>query len=86
MSDRQLRQDILDVFQWDPRIEAAHIVVVVEKGFVTLTGSVMSNDERAAIEHATRHVDGVRGITEKIEVREPGEGLAVGEIGARATD
>lgn len=68
MNDSQLRQDILDLFQWDPRIEPTHVRVAVERGFVTLTGSVASEEERAAIEYAARHVDGVRGITERIEV------------------
>ncbi len=71
MSDKQVRQEILDVFQWDPRVEAAHIEVSVEHGVVTLTGAVRTDDERIAAEEAIRHVAGVRQLLERIEVREP---------------
>ena len=72
MSDRQLQQEILDVFQWDPRIEARHIGLSVEKGTVTLTGIVESEDERIATEEAVHHVAGVRGLLDRIEVRPTG--------------
>lgn len=67
MSDKQLRQEILDVFQWDPRIEATHVNVAVQNGVVTLTG-VGTNDEQIATEQAIRHVAGVRELLQKIEV------------------
>jgi osmotically-inducible protein OsmY len=69
MNDKQLRQDILDVFQWDPRIEAAHIGVAVNHGVVTLSGRVGTRDEIIATEEAAQHVDGVRAIRLEIEVR-----------------
>jgi len=72
MNDKQLRQDILDVFQWEPRIDASHIAVVVERGFVTLTGRADSDDEKIAAEHVARQVDGVRDVVLSIEVRAPG--------------
>ena len=72
MSDNHLRQEILDVFQWDPRIEAAHIGVVVEHGVVTLTGAVASDDQRIAAEQAIRHVVGVRALQQRLEVRRDG--------------
>ena len=76
MSDKHLRQEILDVFQWDPRIEAAHVAIAVEHGVVTLTGSVGSDDERIAAEQAIRHVVGVREVVERIEVRRPPDGTS----------
>jgi osmotically-inducible protein OsmY len=71
MSDKQVRQEILDVFQWDPRVEAAHIEVTVEHGVVTLTGAVATDDERTAAREAVRHVAGIRQLVERIEVRPP---------------
>jgi osmotically-inducible protein OsmY len=71
MSDKQVKQEILDVFQWDPRVETAHIGVSVEHGVVTLTGDVGTEDERIAAEEALRHVAGVRQILQRIEVRYP---------------
>jgi osmotically-inducible protein OsmY len=70
MSDSSLRQEILDVFQWDPRIESAHIGVTVEHGVVTLTGAVASDDQRIATEQAISHVVGVRAVRQKVEVRQ----------------
>jgi osmotically-inducible protein OsmY len=71
MDDRQLRQDILDVFQWDPRIEAAQIRIAVDHGVVTLSGRVGTRDEIVAVEEAAQHVDGIRAIAQRIEVRSP---------------
>ena len=68
MSDKQVRQEILDVFQWDPRVDAARIEVSVEHGIVTLTGTVGSDDDRIAAAEAIRHVDGVRQLIQNIEV------------------
>jgi len=76
MSDKQVRQEILDVFQWDPRVEAAHIGVSVEHGVVTLTGAVGTDDERIAAEEAIRHVAGVRQVLQRIEVRQPPVGTS----------
>ena len=70
MKDKQLQQDILDVFQWDPRVEAAEIGVSVKKGIVTLTGAVGTDEERVAAEEDICHVAGVRELRQRIEVRE----------------
>jgi osmotically-inducible protein OsmY len=66
--DSQIRQEILDVLQWDPRIELARIEIAVENSVVTLTGAVGTDDERIAMEEAIRHVTGVRQLLQKIEV------------------
>ena len=68
MRDSQIRQEILDVFQWDPRIELERIEITVENSVVTLTGAVGTDDERIAMEEAIRHVTGVRQLLQKIEV------------------
>ena len=38
MSDKQLRQDILDELDFEPSVAATHIGVAVENGVVTLSG------------------------------------------------
>ena len=68
MSDKQLRQEILDVFQWDPRVDRTHIGVSVEHGVVTLTGTVGTDGERIATEEDIHHVAGVRQLLQRIEV------------------
>lgn len=69
MSELQLRQDILDELEFEPRVNAAHIGVAVEKQVVTLTGHVSSYDEKLQTVQAVRRVKGVRAIAEEIEVR-----------------
>ena len=68
MRDSQIRQEILDIFKWDPRIELARIEIAVENSVVTLTGAVGTDDERIAMEEAIRHVSGVRQLLQRIEV------------------
>jgi len=70
MNDQQIEQDILDVFQWDPRIEPEDISVKVEKGIVTLIGSVGTDEERVAAEEDIYHIVGVHQLRQRIEVRE----------------
>ena len=70
MSDRQLRQDILDVFQWDPRVETAKLRVRVKRGIVTLSGLVGTDGERVAAEEDVCHVVGVQQLRGRIHVKE----------------
>jgi osmotically-inducible protein OsmY len=69
MSDKTLRQAVMDELEWDPSFNAQHIGVAVEDGVVTLTGHVGSYIERLAAEKAVRRIKGVRAIAEEIEVR-----------------
>lgn len=69
MSDKQLRQDILDELEFEPSVNAAHIGVAAENGVVTLTGHVSSYAEKLAADKAVRRVKGVQAIAEEIEVR-----------------
>jgi osmotically-inducible protein OsmY len=87
MSDRGLKQDILDELEFEPRIDASKIGVAVEDGIVTLTGHVGSYAEKVAAERAVRRVTGVRGIAEEIEVRPNlADGVHDDEIARRIAD
>jgi osmotically-inducible protein OsmY len=87
MTDRQLKQDVLDELDFEPSVNAAHIGVAVENGVVTLTGHVSTYAEKVAAERATRRVKGVRAIAQEIEVRFPSEKkTADDEIAKRALD
>jgi len=77
MNDLSLRQHILDELEFDPRVNAAEIGVIVENGVATLTGHVANYAEREAAEQVVSRVKGVRGIAQEIEVR---------IFGAAATD
>lgn len=73
VSDMELQQRVLDELAFEPSVDAAHIGVVASGGVVTLTGHVASYAEKLAAEAAARHVKGVRGIAEEIEVRLPND-------------
>ncbi|MGZ5920227.1 MAG: BON domain-containing protein [Rhizomicrobium sp.] len=85
MSDKRIRQDVIDELDFDPSVNAAHIGVVVDNGVVTLTGHVGSYAEKLAAERVTQRVKGVRAIAQEIEVRYPGDKkTADDEIATRA--
>ena len=85
MDDSTLRQDIIDEFEFEPSINAAHIGVAVERGVVTLTGHVTTFAQKAAAEEVVRRVKGIKGIAQEIEVRPIGSNkTADDEIAKRA--
>jgi len=87
MSNKQLRQDILDELDFEPSVNATNIGVAVDNGVVTLNGHVSSYAEKIATEQAVRRVKGVRAIAQELEVRYPSERkTADDEIAKRALD
>jgi hyperosmotically inducible protein len=86
MSESQLRQDILDEFEFDPSFNSGHLGVSVDKNVVTLTGYVNSYAEKLAAIAATRRVKGVHAICESIEVHYPFHKTADDQIAQRASD
>jgi osmotically-inducible protein OsmY len=71
-SDQQLQTTITDELAYLPNIDAAHLGVSVNDGYVTLSGYVGSLPERHAARQATQRVQGVKGVADKMVVRDPG--------------
>lgn len=87
MSDKTLRQDVIDELNFDPSIDSAHIGVTAEEGVVTLSGHVPTLLQKLAAERAAWRVKGVKAIAEHIEVRIPGDKRrSDDEIAGRALD
>ncbi|MBN9004924.1 MAG: BON domain-containing protein [Rhizobiales bacterium] len=87
MTDSQLRQDIIDEFEFDPSFSGEHVGVAVDKNVVSLTGHVNSYAEKVAAIAAAQRVKGVRAVAENIEVRYPFQKkTADDQIAKRATD
>ena len=87
INDHQLRQDVLDELDFEPRVDAANIGVGVHHGVVTLTGFVSSYADKLAAERAARRVKGVKAIAQDIEIRLPSDKkTADNEIAKRAVD
>jgi osmotically-inducible protein OsmY len=85
MTDLNLRQDIIDELDFEPRVNSAQIGVSVKDGVVTLSGHVGSYAEKLAAEKAVKRVKGVKAIAEEIKVRFPEDKkTADDEIASRA--
>lgn len=69
MKDEELRRNVLDALEFDPRIDASGIGVAASEGVVTLTGHVHTYSEKYDAEKIVTHVKGVKGIAQDIEVR-----------------
>lgn len=68
-TDAEIKNDVLAELKWQPNINETDIGVVVDKGVVTLTGTVDSYTKKRAAENAVKSIKGVRAIAEDIEVK-----------------
>lgn len=67
-SDSEIASRILDLFAWDVAIPDDKIKVIVEKGWVTLTGAVDWNFQKEAARKAAGRITGVIGVGNHVEV------------------
>ena len=67
--DISLRKDVIEELEWDPSIDARTIGVAVEDGIVALTGHVPSYAAKTNAERIVKHVHGVVGVANDIEVK-----------------
>jgi osmotically-inducible protein OsmY len=70
-ADHQLKSDVLAELAWAPGVNADHIGVTADHGVVTLTGHVDAYWQKLAAEKAVGRVQGIKGVTEEIEIRLP---------------
>ena len=68
-TDMQLKNDIEAELRWDPKVNAAQIGVTVDKGAVSLLGTVDTYPEKWAAEDATKRVSGVRTVAQDLNVK-----------------
>jgi osmotically-inducible protein OsmY len=67
--DSQIQQEVLMELKWDTRVKAPEVGVSVDKGVVTLTGTVDSYGKKVAAEEAAHRVRGVLDVANDLEVR-----------------
>ena len=67
-ADCEIAQRICALFAWDVEIPETKLGVKVERGWVTLTGSVAWPYQRRAAQKAAGKISGVRGVIDRIEV------------------
>jgi osmotically-inducible protein OsmY len=68
-TDIEIKNDVLDELAWQPNIDETEIGVIVDKGVVTLTGTLDSYAKKMAAEKAVKAVKGVRAVADDIEVK-----------------
>ncbi|WP_213521972.1 BON domain-containing protein [Nonlabens sp.] len=68
-SDATIKEDVLAELAWQPNIDETQVGVVVDKGVVTLTGTVDNYAKKRAAERAVKSVSGVRAVAENIQVK-----------------
>jgi osmotically-inducible protein OsmY len=71
-SDSEIQQEVLRELKWDTRVEETEVGVTVERGIVTLTGTVDSYAKKLAAQDAAHRVYGVLDVANDIQVRVPG--------------
>jgi osmotically-inducible protein OsmY len=71
-TDREIQKDVLSELGWDTRVDETEIGVEVEKGVVTLTGTVDSYAKKIAARDAAHRVLGVLDVADDIQVKLPG--------------
>jgi osmotically-inducible protein OsmY len=70
-TDAEIKKDVEAELRWNPSIDATDVAVSVKSGVVTLTGFTTSFFEKSEAERAVKHVAGVLGVANDIEVRLP---------------
>lgn len=68
MTNRDLKEEVLNALDWEPSIDAGEIDVAVEENIVTLRGRVGSYAQKRAAERVTLGVYGVKGVANDLEV------------------
>ncbi len=68
-TDEDIAKEILNAFKWNVPVPEDKIKVKVEKGWVTLEGTVNWNYQKEAARDAIKNLSGVLGITNKITIK-----------------
>ncbi|HYR87755.1 MAG TPA: BON domain-containing protein [Terriglobia bacterium] len=68
-TDEDIARAAANALEWTSGIPRDQIKVAVDKGWITLKGTVDWNYQRAAAEDAVRYLTGVKGVINLIEVR-----------------
>jgi osmotically-inducible protein OsmY len=82
-SDDEIAQRALNILKWSVQFPADRIQVKVEKGWVTLSGTVPWQYQRLAAESAVRKLSGIRGVTNLIEIKPQ---VAASDVQRKITD
>jgi osmotically-inducible protein OsmY len=71
MTDKELKQHVLNALDWEPGLNASDIGISVDEGVVTLRGNVSSYTERVIAERVALRVFGVKAVANDLAVHVP---------------
>lgn len=83
-TDAEIMQAVRDQLEWNSRVDASEVVVIVEDGEVTLRGSVSSFTEKTAAYESASSVVGVTSVNNALSVALPGPVLNDPNLAVRA--
>ena len=69
VADDEIARRVLDTLKWSTRVPDGKVQVTVQKGWVTLTGSLDWNYQKVGAAHAIEDLKGVTGVTNKITIK-----------------
>jgi osmotically-inducible protein OsmY len=67
-TDMELGQDVEKELAWNPKVDASNITVTAKNGVVTLTGRVQNYANKCEAESVVKHIAGVTGLADELEV------------------
>lgn len=68
-TDKEVQQEVLRELRWDSRVDETEVGVEVDRGVVTLTGTVSSYAKKVAAREAAHRVVGVLDVADDIQVK-----------------
>lgn len=71
MTDKEIRDLVLQELEWEPLVRSTEIGVSVKEGIVTLSGFVDSYAKKYNAERAAKRVGGVKAVVNELEVKLP---------------
>lgn len=77
VTDDELAKRCLQVIAWDAFLLKDTVRVKVEKGWVTLEGTLQSHYQRVAAEKAVRKLTGVAGVNNLIQIKAKGDAAEI---------
>lgn len=69
--DIEIQEDVLKELRWDPRVDQTEVGVQVERGIVTLTGTIANYAKKLAAKQAAHRVSGVLDVVNNLIVAPP---------------
>ena len=70
-TDTEIHKDVINELKWDTHVKETEVGVEVDKGVVTLTGTVSSYAKKQAAELAARRVAGVLDVANDVKIHIP---------------